>query len=205
MAPKLTDWLQQRPRIPTGSGVGGPSAPAGSTKRPRPQETEDDDAVEAPIPKVSPPTPKQVKDELAVMTDDASKIARASELCRLFPTLAAYVLGKYDDKSVQDGWCSRVQAKPTKAGGYLQVSYWGANKFAVLHRVVLWAGGEVLGPGDHASHLCGRTDCKTVGHITPETPAENNSRKGCLGWIDCPCGSRKFPCKRNGVRGVISA
>lgn len=35
------------------------------------------------------------------------------------------------------GWCELVQLEPTKAGGYIQISFAGANKFAMLQLVVL--------------------------------------------------------------------
>jgi len=55
----------------------------------------------------------------------------------------------------QGGWCELVTHQPTKRGGYIQVSYGGANKFASLQEVVLWADGKVLlSRGDQCSHRC---------------------------------------------------
>jgi hypothetical protein len=86
----------------------------------------------------------------------------------------------------QDGWCELVTHQPTKKGGYIQVSYRGANKFATLQQVVLWADGlDLLHDGDQCSHRCHRPRCRIVGHVTPESAAENNARKGCLVWIKC--------------------
>ena len=45
-----------------------------------------------------------------------------------------------------DGWCRLSTLAPTKEGGYVQVSHGGANKFAVLQEVALWAMGEGRAP-----------------------------------------------------------
>lgn len=37
----------------------------------------------------------------------------------------------------------------------------------------------------HASHLCGHTVCKTVGHVIWESAEDNQRRKNCLVWVDC--------------------
>lgn len=122
----------------------------------------------------------------------------ASSWCQEHPVLARYVLARYGTGGktsvVRDGWCDRVKLasnKPT-GKGYLQVSYWGANHFALLHRVSLWADGKTLQVGEEASHRCPYTDCKTVGHVTPEDATANQARKNCLVWTDCPCGTGKF-------------
>lgn len=184
-------FTRTRPVIPSSVGVGGESSTG--TKRPRSQETDDEVVDPHPPKKVAPLSPEQAGAEIQALTSQAERKARAVQLCREYPSLARYVLGR--QKNVEkDGWCSRVILKGNKAegSGYLQVSYWGANKFAVLHRVVRWAGGEDVGEGDHGSHLCPNTDCSTVGHIAPEDPSLNNGRKGCAGWVDCPCGVGKL-------------
>jgi hypothetical protein len=86
----------------------------------------------------------------------------------------------------QGGWCELVTHQPTKRGGYIQVSYGGANKFASLQEVVLWADGKVLlSRGDQCSHRCHSPRCRVVGHVISESAVENNARKGCLVWIKC--------------------
>lgn len=100
-------------------------------------------------------------------------------------------------QSIDDGWCSIVPLAPSKADGYVQVcfmgsncyvqvSFMGANKFACLREVVLWGAGVWLEVGQQASHLCGMPRCKALGHVIAETKIENQRRKGCRVWIDCP-------------------
>lgn len=51
---------------------------------------------------------------------------------------------------------------------------------------------------DKGSHLCGHTCCKTVGHVVFESNAENESRKNCMVWINCPhaiCDKRIWICE----------
>lgn len=98
------------------------------------------------------------------------------------PGLAREILGK--QKTNREGWCELVKLQPTKVGGYIQLSHDGVNKFAVLQEVVLWAGGHELA-GQQVSHLCHRPACRVVGHVVPESAAENNRRKNCLVWVDC--------------------
>lgn len=99
-------------------------------------------------------------------------------------------------KSVREGWCDLVEMKPSKQGGYIQVSYDGQNKFASLQEVTLWAGGYELRGSEQASHLCGRPACRVPGHVIPESPQANNARKNCLVWIPCPhCERRILVCQ----------
>lgn len=84
-----------------------------------------------------------------------------------------------------EGWCELVDMKPTKDGGYVQISYGGANKFTTLGQLSLWASGEELAEKEQCSHRCHRPLCKVVGHVIGESPTDNNSRKGCLVWIQC--------------------
>lgn len=123
---------------------------------------------------------------------EAERKRLASRFCRDHPELARYVLSRCGTAKavVTDGWCERVNHAGNKQkgkDGYLQVSYWGANHFAVLHRVLLWAEGKDLRAGEEASHLCHHTNCKTVGHVTSEDATANNARKNCVVWMDCPC------------------
>lgn len=115
------------------------------------------------------------------------------DACRISPVYCQQAL-KSVPSSEMSGWCQLTSLRPTKEGGYPQVSFGGANKFACLQSVVMWAAGldftMAEGPGDaaeggHASHLCHKPLCMTVGHVVPESAAANNSRKGCLVWIDC--------------------
>lgn len=100
----------------------------------------------------------------------------------------------------QEGWCMLVSLVPTKGSGYVQLSLDGANKFAMLQQVVLWAQEERLEEGQQASHRCHQPLCKVEGHITPESISANNARKGCLVWIDsphCPSGKKILLCQHD--------
>ncbi|KAM3425863.1 hypothetical protein MY4824_010141, partial [Beauveria thailandica] len=44
------------------------------------------------------------------------------------------------------GWCRSSVLKPNKQDGYIQVSFRGANKIALLHELVLWADGLQCNP-----------------------------------------------------------
>lgn len=120
----------------------------------------------------------------------ASEKSEAKEVMRrrmmANPSLAQRCLKQY--LGVKSGWCDLVSVRSNKEGdnGYIQVSYGGVNKFAVLHEVVLWAQGETCAADMQASHLCNRKKCKKLGHVYPESATENNSRKNCPCWIDCP-------------------
>jgi hypothetical protein len=84
------------------------------------------------------------------------------------------------------GFCRLSILKPSKEGGYIQLSYGGANKFAVLQEVLVWSRGEQIPYLHHASHLCDEPACTIPEHIVVETPAENNSRKNCGVINRCP-------------------
>jgi len=126
--------------------------------------------------------------------DAAHKRDLVSDAASLDPGYAQSILDRLQFE--QEGWCELVKLQPTKAGGYIQVSFGGANKFAMLQLVVLWADGQDLWhPGDQCSHRCHRPQCKFVGHVTAESAMVNNSRKGCLVWIDCHhCAKKIFIC-----------
>ncbi len=44
---------------------------------------------------------------------------------------------------------------------------------------------------EHLSHLCGDPRCFNIAHLTVESPAANNARKGCLPAVRCPFGCAK--------------
>lgn len=113
-------------------------------------------------------------------------------------SLARAILARYNVESV--GWCELVGLKPTKEGGYIQVSYDGANKFAVLQEVVLWAQGASKDIGDDCSHLCHQPRCRVLGHIVAEPGLVNQSRKNCLVWLDCHhCSKKLLVCSHDPV------
>lgn len=85
-----------------------------------------------------------------------------------------------------EGWCRLCTLAPTKTNGYIQLSFEGANKFATLEEVLLWARGLDLGLGEQASHLCGRPACLEKDHIVAESEIKNQNRKGCRVWVECP-------------------
>lgn len=111
------------------------------------------------------------------------------------PSMARIVLDRLPIEKVS-GWCKEVSLVPSKEGGYIQVSWSGVNKFAVLQEVVLWAQGqEKANPNDHVSHLCANPRCKTVGHMVVESAGDNNRRKNCRVHIQCThCGLRILIC-----------
>jgi hypothetical protein len=97
-----------------------------------------------------------------------------------------------------NGWCKFTTLQPSASGKYVQVSYQGCNKFAVLQQVLLWADGKDVMQDQHASHLCNNRLCTIRGHITPESPEQNNARKGCRVWVDCPhCPMKLLLCTHN--------
>lgn len=90
------------------------------------------------------------------------------------------------------GWCKLAAMKPSKEDGYIQLSWDGVNKFAVLGEVVVWSKGlqkdaeYKLGKSTQdVSHLCNQTRCMNPDHVIIESRADNNSRKGCTAWIQC--------------------
>lgn len=103
----------------------------------------------------------------------------------------------------QEGWCRICTLQPSKNNGYIQVSSGGANKFAMLQEVVLWAGGGALSPGEQCSHLCGQPRCMGLDHIIAESELENQRRKGCLVWVDCcHCELKVLVCPHGGKKCV---
>jgi hypothetical protein len=94
----------------------------------------------------------------------------------------------------ESGFCKLCKLKPSKEGGYIQISYGGANKFAVLQEVLLWAGGVTLEDGEdqQCSHLCGNPRCTLPEHVFRESTKKNNNRKGCVVWWDCPHCEKKI-------------
>jgi hypothetical protein len=99
-------------------------------------------------------------------------------------------------KFTQEGFCKTSTLVPTKVGGYVQVSYGGANKFVVLQELLLWGIGVRRGvPADQCSHRCNNRKCTVVGHVCCESVTLNNGRKGCLVFVDCPhCQLKIFVC-----------
>lgn len=133
-------------------------------------------------------------DEAAFMSDQSMEEVSYADLvkentrllCQQHPRVAQAILLDVQKNAVRSGWCLLSRLKPTKAGGYIQVSAKGANKFAVLEELVLWAGGVFKEGGEDCSHLCGQPSCTLVGHILAEKSLANQQRKGCIVWIYCP-------------------
>lgn len=97
-----------------------------------------------------------------------------------------------------EGWCKPTTLQPSAGGKYAQVSYQGCNKIAILQHVVLWADGLDVINDQHASHLCNNRLCTTRHHVIPESPEQNNARKGCRVWVDCPhCPKKILVCLHN--------
>jgi len=102
------------------------------------------------------------------------------------PALCHEILRGLDYENV--GFCRLSKNKPTKENGYVQVSWGGANKFCVIEELLLWSQGVIKDSGEHCSHLCCRPLCLVPAHICAEGAQENNLRKGCRVWVDCPHG-----------------
>lgn len=102
-------------------------------------------------------------------------------------------------KTEKDGFCRVSVLRPSKAGGYIQLSSGGANKFAVLHEVLLWCKGEIkTTDNQHISHLCDKPSCAVKEHVVLKAPATNNSRKNCGMVLDCPhCELKIQACKHS--------
>jgi hypothetical protein len=97
--------------------------------------------------------------------------------------------------AVPNGWCLDFQNTPTKSGGYIQLSWQGANKFCTLGEMLGWASGIRVTAGEQVSHRCHNPRCVVPGHINIESAKKNNNRKGCLVWVDCPhCLLKIFIC-----------
>lgn len=100
------------------------------------------------------------------------------------PALARQVLDGLDTEF--NGFCPCCKFKPSKEGGYVQLSFEGANKFATLGEVLLWSKGVTLNvAGDQCSHLCGNPLCCDATHVVVESAQKNNQRKGCLVVWQC--------------------
>lgn len=101
-----------------------------------------------------------------------------------------------------NSWCELCTLKPSKQGGYIQLSWRGENKFATLQEVLIWSKGQVRpatfdvkegetiittagGQEFDVSHLCHNTRCMVADHVVAEPRQQNNGRKGCLPWISC--------------------
>jgi len=96
------------------------------------------------------------------------------------PGAAQVLLDKLRVRTTSDGFCKLSKLIPSKKNGYIQVSHNGANKFATLQEVVMWAKGEIRArPGYQISHLCDKPACTNKDHIITESSVDNNSRKNC--------------------------
>lgn len=144
-------------------------------------------------------SPKSMTDDEATLRGfDKEMLIEATRLrLSASPAEAQELLSGLDYR--EDGWCRLCVLAPSKAGGYIQVSWRGANKFAVLQEVVLWARGRGLDPGEQASHLCGNPACFSLTHIIAESEVKNQNRKGCCVWVDCPhCALKIRVCPHSG-------
>ena len=146
---------------------------------------ESDDSSHESISQADFPITKGETDALANKNRAAVDLIRAQ--MQQNPELARNILQSL--KTQQDGFCQLSILKPSKKGGYVQLSSQGANKFAVLQEVLLWAKGEKAVYGDHVSHLCDKPKCMLPEHMYLESPVVNNSRKNCgkiIKCADCP-------------------
>ena len=80
--------------------------------------------------------------------------------------------------------CKILDYKPSKMNGYVQLSL-GNRKGPVCHKVAcLLANGPPPNEDSQASHICGNARCFKEYHQVWEDPVTNNSRKGCIGFIN---------------------
>jgi len=99
------------------------------------------------------------------------------------PQLCQALLDKLPFKV--EGFCRVCTLKPSKDGGYIQLSTEGANKFAMLQEVILWSSGVFLmEPDDQSSHRCHKPLCLEK-HVCVESTEDNNRRKGCIVVFQC--------------------
>jgi hypothetical protein len=94
---------------------------------------------------------------------------------------AKEIIEKYSTGATYQG-CRVVSLRPTKENRYVQVSFGGANKFAVLQEVVMWAS---------ASHLCHEKRCCNLRHSGIRLRATDDTQQVplCLrGLLDCNAG-----------------
>jgi hypothetical protein len=119
-----------------------------------------------------------------------------SDLCAIDPVTANKVLERYSLKTIPKGWCHETILRESKEAGYVQVSWAGANKFACLQTLVIWANAGEVRAGEDASHLCHHPRCLVKEHIISEPTITNQSRKGCRVWVDCyhDCEKKIFIC-----------
>lgn len=100
-------------------------------------------------------------------------------------------------RSHREGYCILSDMKPSKAGGYIQISFEGANKLMELQHFLLYFQGEDIDVANalgreqnppatyHASHRCNNRTCTVPEHVCIESAQLNNARKGCLVWFKC--------------------
>src|ERR1700681_4019776 len=69
-------------------------------------------------------------------------------------------------------------------------------KFISLHHATAIAATRTMRPDEHdGSHLCHHTTCKVIGHVVWEPSEDNQRRKGCAVWVDCPhCNLKVWAC-----------
>lgn len=171
--------IKKRGRSP-GEGVLGPSVSEGSRVSPGDSVPEVELNQEN-----SPPEDAPVRKRKAICSSSsAGPIKKARLKYSENPTAAQSLLARLPFE--QRGWCQHVTMAPSKSGGYIQVSAGGANKFSTLEEVVVWAKGEFLGEGEQCSHDCHLPSCKNPSHIAPRSILDNQNRKGCRVWVDCP-------------------
>jgi hypothetical protein len=127
-------------------------------------------------------------DDLSTGGDEATLRVSRSEVVRLqFSSNPAMAQEFLEELPVtKAGVCLESTLKPSKEGGYVQLSFGGANKFCTLGEMLGWAAGKSLSGDLQISHRCNRPKCTIPSHICLECPPCNNGRKNCLVLVDCP-------------------
>jgi len=106
--------------------------------------------------------------------------------------------------------CHLLSMKPTKEGGYIQISWKKHNKLMTAHEAacILQNGPKPPSVEElYASHRCGKSDCCNPVHMVWETREQNEHRKYCHNrpkgtakYIKCECCSNIIqPCVHNPI------
>jgi hypothetical protein len=123
-------------------------------------------------------TPPKLKAKQArkIMVDDEE--ARTEVLRNIFEK-HTYVAGDHT-------YCWECELAPSKNKGYVQASYKQCRVQTINVLSFIDKEKRDVGQGMHVSHLCGNTKCYNPQHLIEESALQNNARKNCLVWVDCP-------------------
>lgn len=92
--------------------------------------------------------------------------------------------------------CILLDMAPTKEGGYVQLFIHKDSPKVLAHVLAWFDDWEELQEfikdptffkGKDVSHLCGNRLCVNRNHLVFEDSTKNQRRKGCKGFVTCPC------------------